>query len=71
MFPLQMTGQRDKLVTAQAVVSNVDELDKVILERLGRDHCRLADHGALHCRRGKPARNLTKFPRPVVNSGSG
>ena len=45
MFPLQMTGQRDKLVTALgAVVSNVDELDKVIplLEQLGRDHRRFA-----------------------------
>jgi hypothetical protein len=43
MFPIQMTGQRDKLVTALAVVCNVDELDKVIplLERPGRDHCRL------------------------------
>ena len=31
MFPIQMSGQRDKLVTALgAVVSNVDELDKVI-----------------------------------------
>jgi NAD(P)H-flavin reductase len=45
MFPLQMTGQRDKLVTALgAVVSNVDEIDKVIplLEQLGRDHRRFA-----------------------------
>jgi hemoglobin-like flavoprotein len=45
MFPIQMSGQRDKLVTALgAVVSNVDELDKVIplLEQLGRDHRRFA-----------------------------
>jgi NAD(P)H-flavin reductase/hemoglobin-like flavoprotein len=45
MFPIQMSGQRDKLVTALgAVVSNVDELDNVIplLEQLGRDHRRFA-----------------------------
>jgi len=45
MFPIQMSGQRDKLVTALgAVVSNVEELDKVIplLEQLGRDHRRFA-----------------------------
>ena len=45
MFPIQMSGQRDKLVAALgAVVSNVDELDKVIplLEQLGRDHRRFA-----------------------------
>ena len=31
MFPIQMSGQRDKLVTALgAVVSNVDEIDKVL-----------------------------------------
>jgi NAD(P)H-flavin reductase/hemoglobin-like flavoprotein len=45
MFPLQMTGQRDKLVTALgAVISNVDELDKVVplLEQLGRDHRRFS-----------------------------
>jgi hypothetical protein len=34
MFPLQKTAPRDKLVTALgAVVSNVDELDKVIPHR--------------------------------------
>jgi len=40
-----MSGQRDKLVAALgAVVSSVDELDKVIplLEQLGRDHRRFA-----------------------------
>jgi NAD(P)H-flavin reductase/hemoglobin-like flavoprotein len=45
MFPIQMSGQRDKLVAALgAVVSNVDELDEVIplLEQLGRDHRRFA-----------------------------
>ena len=45
MFPIQMSGQRDKLVAALgAVVSNVDEIDKVIplLEQLGRDHRRFA-----------------------------
>ncbi len=43
MFPVQMTGQRDKLVAALgAVVSNVDEVDAVVplLEQLGRDHRR-------------------------------
>jgi NAD(P)H-flavin reductase/hemoglobin-like flavoprotein len=45
MFPIQMSGQRDKLVAALgAVVSSVDELDKVIplVEQLGRDHRRFA-----------------------------
>jgi NAD(P)H-flavin reductase/hemoglobin-like flavoprotein len=45
MFPIQMSGQRDKLVKALgAVVSNVDELDNVIplLEQLGRDHRRFS-----------------------------
>ena len=45
MFPIQMSGQRDKLVAALgAVVSIVDELDKVmpLLEQLGRDHRRFA-----------------------------
>jgi NAD(P)H-flavin reductase len=45
MFPIQMSGQRDKLVAALgAVVSNVDEIDKVIplLEQLGRDHRRFS-----------------------------
>lgn len=43
MFPIQMTGQRDKLVAALgAVVSSVDRLDDVVplLEQLGRDHRR-------------------------------
>jgi NAD(P)H-flavin reductase/hemoglobin-like flavoprotein len=45
MFPIQMSGQRDKLVTALgSVVSNVDNLDDVIplLEQLGRDHRRFS-----------------------------
>ena len=45
MFPIQMSGQRDKLVAALgSVVSNVDELDKVVplLEQLGRDHRRFS-----------------------------
>jgi NAD(P)H-flavin reductase/hemoglobin-like flavoprotein len=45
MFPIQMTGQRDKLVAALgAVVSNVDEIDNVVqlLEQLGRDHRRFS-----------------------------
>jgi NAD(P)H-flavin reductase/hemoglobin-like flavoprotein len=45
MFPIQMSGQRDKLVAALgAVVSNVDEIDNVIplLEQLGRDHRRFS-----------------------------
>src|SRR4029450_2948763 len=45
MFPIQMSGQRDKLVTALgAVVSNVDEIDKVVplLEQLGRENRRFS-----------------------------
>ncbi len=45
MFPIQMSGQRDKLVTALgAVVSNVDEIDRIVplLEQLGRDHRRFS-----------------------------
>ena len=45
MFPVQMTGQRDKLVAALgAIVSNVDNIDDVtpLLEQLGRDHRRFA-----------------------------
>jgi NAD(P)H-flavin reductase/hemoglobin-like flavoprotein len=45
MFPIQMSGQRDKLVAALgAVVSNVDEIDSVVplLEQLGRDHRRFS-----------------------------
>ena len=45
MFPIQMTGQRDKLVAALgAVVSNVEEIDNVVplLEQLGRDHRRFS-----------------------------
>jgi NAD(P)H-flavin reductase/hemoglobin-like flavoprotein len=43
MFPIRMSGQRDKLVAALgAVISNVDQLDEVVpvLEQLGRDHRR-------------------------------
>jgi NAD(P)H-flavin reductase/hemoglobin-like flavoprotein len=45
MFPIQMSGQRDKLVAALgAVVSNVEEIDNVVplLEQLGRDHRRFS-----------------------------
>ena len=45
MFPVQMTGQRDKLVAALgAIVSNVDNIDDVtpLLEQLGRDHRRFS-----------------------------
>ncbi len=45
MFPIRMTAQREKLVTALgAVVSNVESLDDVVplLEQLGRDHRRFA-----------------------------
>ena len=45
MFPIQMSGQRDRLVAALgAVVSNVDKLDNVVplLEQLGRDHRRFS-----------------------------
>jgi NAD(P)H-flavin reductase/hemoglobin-like flavoprotein len=45
MFPIQMTAQREKLVSALgAVVSNVESLDDVVplLEQLGRDHRRFA-----------------------------
>ena len=50
MFPIQMSGQRDKLVAALGqVVSNVDQLEEAVpfLEQLGRDHRRfsvVADH---------------------------
>ena len=45
MFPIQMSGQRDKLVAALgATISNVDQLDNVVplLEQLGRDHRRFS-----------------------------
>ena len=45
MFPIQMTGQRDKFVTALgAVVANADNLDDVMpfIEQLGRDHRRFS-----------------------------
>jgi NAD(P)H-flavin reductase/hemoglobin-like flavoprotein len=45
MFPIQMTGQRDKFVTALgAIVSNADNLDDVMafIEQLGRDHRRFS-----------------------------
>lgn len=50
MFPISMSAQRDKLVSALGrIVSNVDELDDVtqFIEQLGRDHRRfsvIADH---------------------------
>ena len=43
MFPIQMSGQRDKLVAALgAIVSNADNVDEVtpFIEQLGRDHRR-------------------------------
>lgn len=45
MFPVQMSGQRDKLVAALgAIVSNADNLDEVtpFIEQLGRDHRRFS-----------------------------
>ena len=45
MFPVQMTGQRDKFVVALgAIVSNADNLDDVMtfIEQLGRDHRRFS-----------------------------
>jgi NAD(P)H-flavin reductase/hemoglobin-like flavoprotein len=45
MFPIQMTGQRDKLVAALGhIVSNVDQLDDVVpfIQQLGRDHRRFS-----------------------------
>ena len=45
MFPLQMTGQRDKLVAALgAIISNADNLDEIMpfIEQLGRDHRRFS-----------------------------
>ena len=45
MFPIQMSGQRDKFVTALgAIVSNADNLDDVtpFIEQLGRDHRRFS-----------------------------
>ncbi|MGH3335160.1 MAG: globin domain-containing protein, partial [Nocardioides sp.] len=45
MFPISMSAQRDKLVTALgAVVSNVDQLDQVVgmVQQLGRDHRRFS-----------------------------
>ncbi len=45
MFPIQMTAQRDKLVTALGhFISNVDQLDDVMpfMQQLGRDHRRFA-----------------------------
>lgn len=45
MFPMSMSGQRDKLVGALGrVVSQVDELDSVVpfLQQLGRDHRKFA-----------------------------
>jgi NAD(P)H-flavin reductase/hemoglobin-like flavoprotein len=45
MFPIAMSGQRDKLVGALGrIVSNVDQLDEVtpFIQQLGRDHRRFA-----------------------------
>jgi NAD(P)H-flavin reductase/hemoglobin-like flavoprotein len=45
MFPIQMSGQRDKFVAALgAVVANADNLDDVtpFIEQLGRDHRRFS-----------------------------
>lgn len=45
MFPISMSGQRDKFVAALGqVVSQVDELDRITpyLEQLGRDHRRFS-----------------------------
>lgn len=45
MFPIQMTGQRDKLVAALGqIVSNVDAMDDVtvFIQQLGRDHRRFS-----------------------------
>jgi NAD(P)H-flavin reductase/hemoglobin-like flavoprotein len=50
MFPMSMSGQRDKLVGALGrIVSNVDQLDSIVpfIQQLGRDHRKfsvLADH---------------------------
>jgi NAD(P)H-flavin reductase len=43
MFPMSMSGQRDRLVTALGyTVSNVDDLERLVpyLQQLGRDHRR-------------------------------
>ena len=75
MFPIQMTAQREKLVTALgAVVSNVESLDDVVplLEQLGRDHRRFAVvYGALFGGWGKPAGHAEAFPRHIVDSRAG
>ncbi len=45
MFPIAMSGQRDKLVTALGrIVSNVDDLPEVtpFIQQLGRDHRRFS-----------------------------
>jgi NAD(P)H-flavin reductase/hemoglobin-like flavoprotein len=45
MFPIQMSGQRDKLVAALgAMVSNADTIEEVspFIEQLGRDHRRFS-----------------------------
>ena len=75
MFPIQMTGQRDKLVAALgAVVSNVDELDTVIplLEQLGRDHRRFAVITEHYTAVGASLlATLKKIPRALLDSRSG
>ena len=45
MFPIQMSGQRDKLVAALgAMVSSIDTIEEVtpFIEQLGRDHRRFS-----------------------------
>ena len=45
MFPIQMSGQREKLVTALGAVVSMSKSSTVslpLLEQLGRDHRRLA-----------------------------
>ena len=75
MFPIQMSGQRDKLVAALgSVVSNVDELDKVVplLEQLGRDHRRFSVVTEHYEAVGASLlATLKTLPRPVVERRSG
>jgi NAD(P)H-flavin reductase/hemoglobin-like flavoprotein len=45
MFPISMSTQRDKLVSALArIISNIEQLDEVVpfIEQLGRDHRRFS-----------------------------
>ena len=76
MFPIQMPGQRDKLVAALgAAVSSVDEIDNVmsLLEQLGRDHRRFSVVTE-HCYTAVGASllaTLKKFLGHFVDPGSG